>query len=108
MPISQETIDKVKADNPGVELEQLSHPGLPDELIVARPPTRGVYTIFLQKHEDGKGIEGNEMLCDACIVYPDKPALQKLFNAKPALPHLFATQIRGMAGSLVEITRKKI
>ncbi len=107
MPISQDDINKVKAANPGVALEQLSIDAPEFEFIAKKPP-RGIYTVFLQQHEDGKGIEANETLCDYCIVYPDRATVQKTFEDFPSLPHKIAIELRKTAGADAKITRKKL
>lgn len=107
MPISEETIKKVKLDNPGVELELLCHDKL-DVQALAKVPPRGIYTIFLQMHTDGRSIEANEMLCQAAIVYPDKAGLQEMLDEHPALVGVWTGEIREMAGATGGAYRKKV
>lgn len=108
MPISQETIDKIKAAMPGVELEVLVHPTLPDE-VLGRIPPKGVYAIYLQLLNDPlRRIEAAEALCKGSIVYPTGPELDKMFDAHPALPRVFADELAEMAGATLKASRKKV
>lgn len=108
MPISDETIKQIKAANPGVEFQVLSHDTLPDQ-VLARVPARGVYTNYLQmRDEGGRRVEASEMLCDTSILFPDKAELQKMFEAHPALPVVWAQEIAEMAGATAKASRKKV
>lgn len=107
MPISDDIIKQVKGANPGLDLEILSHDTLPDQ-VLARVPARGVYTNYLQMRDAGQRVEAAEMLCGASILFPDKAGLQAMFDAHPALPVVWATELGEMAGATAKATRKKV
>jgi hypothetical protein len=108
MPISQETIDKVKAEHPGLELELLIHPTLPDQAL-ARVPEVGVYETYLQMLGDpAQRPNAARALCYGSILSPDKKGIDEMFKGHPALPGVWAGEIAEMAGATLKASRKKV
>ena len=90
------------------DIEVIKHPRYDDQA-VARPPTDGEYRIFRQKlASPEEAALANDMLIDACVLWPDKDAREKLFGQRPALRDVWAGEIIEMAGATRQATREKL
>lgn len=106
MPITKEQFLKIKSENPGVEIAVLEHDRLPDQ-VIARAPSRGMWSIYLQMQADGRKVEAAEHLVAGCVLFPDKDELQRSLDAHPALAQVWAGELNEMAGVTMGARQKK-
>jgi len=106
---TDDDIKAVKAARPGVELELIEHPKYKDCDLIARPPTPAEWRMFISKSRNPVEEPTSEgFLVDACAVWPDKPARDLILLTRPAVEHVWASEIGEMAGSTRLATRRKL
>lgn len=106
-PITDQQIEAAKIKFPGVQLERLKHPDLPDQVIV-RPAKPDEWTIYLNKQQADDNIGASRALVEFCVVFPEKEDLQASLAAHPGLVQTWAMQIRNLTGYSIGATREKL
>lgn len=101
-----EQLDRLRALNPGVELEVLQHDRLPDE-VIARVPKESEWNIYQQLQGDDKLADATEALIAFCVLWPEKQALTAMTDAHPALTGVWTGELVEMAGYSMKAYRKK-
>lgn len=105
---TDEVIAEVKAKNPGVELEVISHPTYPDECI-ARTPTRAELRMYLARlNNPSEAAAANEFLVESCVLWPDAAGRAAVFERRPGLVEVWGIEIREITGLTVRATRRKV
>ena len=107
-------IASVKGENPGTEIWLGGHPRTGERWIY-RPATQGEANIYkkLQRAENAKGDLGDPeipytMLVGACVLYPKKDGLAKLFAMRPMLRQRIAAEVCDVTGLAGDLIQKKL
>jgi uncharacterized protein DUF6848 len=102
--LKKDQIAELKAKYPGVELTRLVITGVE---FVVKTPARAQYKRFLQTGR-APGVDRMdvaEVLARDCVVFPDTPGLEKLFEEKPALSLTLAGELAEIAGATEEVEK---
>lgn len=103
-----EVVDRVKNENPGVELRQLTADDTEDTFIF-KAPTRGEYKRFRKMANDpGQRSEAIEALFWGCLVYPPAQEVRAIMELRPGLADTFGDKLTDWAGAGQEVREKKL
>lgn len=109
--ITDEVIKRVKAANAAVtEVHHLTHPELPDEVLV-RPPSRQEWRIYQNHRHDADVVKRSmapDVLVETCVIHPSREDLGKMLEAHPGLVETWAGDLVEIAGVTGQKTRKKV
>jgi hypothetical protein len=102
-------IAKVKAANPGIEIELVEHPSLPHDFIV-RGPSRGVWNIYRAKiSSEGEKVTADDVLFQACVLWPERgEEREALLDQYPGLVNVVAGEIIEIGGASRQATHRKL
>ena len=104
--ISEETIAKVKAENPGRELHLF---GNEFGQAIFRSPTRSEYERMLEeRHNEELRVVAPRNLVMSCAIYPKDAELLALLDRYPGLINVFAGELASIAGAKSVSIRKKL
>lgn len=108
--LEQSQIDALKVANPNVELHQVRvGDGERETLIVVKVPDRTRWMRFKEQAADkNRRALAFEALVHDCTVFPSKPELMALLDARPALVESFGGQICEIAGLEETVVAKKL
>ena len=110
MPNATDAIKQaIRAKFPGRDdLEVIKHPRYDDECI-ARPPTAAEWRMYVAKaNSPAEKAGANEFLVDACVLWPDKADRDVVFEKRPAMLDVWASEIVEIAGATTRATRSKL
>lgn len=106
MPITKEDFDRIQLANPGVPIEVLCHPTLPDQ-IIARPPNVDQWAIYKNLLAEKKYQEAYRTLIGFCSLFPSPGEVTVSLDARPALAEVWAGELAELAGFSTLAYRKK-
>ncbi len=77
--------------------------------VLVKTMTRPQYRIFRNMQADkATAIDSSQMLCDTCVVWPEKAEVVKMLDAYPALVDVFAGEIVEASGVTKDVEQKKV
>lgn len=108
MTISKEIIERVKDENPGVELTALEACGVE---VIVRAPNPSEYEAFMTKLADAKpgkrlAVIGN--LVKQVLVYPSVEQYDEVLSRMPGLSESLVEHVLEMAGLVKETSARKL
>jgi hypothetical protein len=102
---------KVKAANPGTDIYITEHPTLPHDFLVHGPGS-SLWNIYRQKANsdvDGEKLQAEQMLYDACVVWPEKgKERDDLCEKYPALVTVVVGELVEIAGATKAASHRKL
>jgi hypothetical protein len=104
--ISDETIAKLKAANPGAELVLLQAAG--EEAVFRTPPYaewKRFKSLYLDPAQRPMALE---TLVFGCLVHPAATDMREVLNRRPALAEVFGERLASAAGMGAEAVEKKL
>lgn len=104
--LTPEVIESLKAENPGVELHQVSAEGL-EVLVLVRAPSKFEYKRFRDLAAKNKEDKAQETLVNDCLIYPKGQEWLDLLEDLPGLPDTVSGVILNLAGVYQNAEAKK-
>ena len=104
MTIAKEQILKVKQENPGAEVYQLS---AGPHAILVRSPSDAIWAAFQDAKEKG-GTRALKQLVLDCVLHPSADEVRSIFEKKPALANTWGVKLMDIAGLEEEAQVKKV
>ncbi len=105
-PPNGDDIAKIKAAHAGKRLKQLSACGY---TVVIRPPEDVEWERFQRDAlEPDRRVGATERLFRDCCVWPEKPAIDAMLKALPALVETFSSPVTELAGLTKNVEKKDL
>jgi len=102
--MTNDELDKLKAEHGS--LTQLSHE---DESVIVKTPNRATWKRFrAQIMDESKRVIAFEELVRACVVHPERPALESMLDRKPGLIETFGKALSELAGAGEKAEKKAL